>query len=428
MENIYNAIQNVYNMDKTTWQEVLAELYNLYSNFENKFDSFEDKFDMLLGEEVTRELKKMYDDGSLALLMNDKILKDINTKVDDFKTEVNEILKNNSSITPPYLYKSVTSDLEDFNWKNDNSAFENNGVWYKHKKYNISEYINVKVRCQGMNNVCPGVLCFSSTGELLYSYSENTDKIENYEFTTPKGTAKVILNGTNSYRPSLSTKEIYNGNGISYNPLYGKKISCNGDSIMYGLGYEGGFLKIIADKYNIRLNNIAVSGGTLSNPNNPKVHYIGGTIENMDSDSDYYIVEGGYNDWSYNTNLLGEITPTMTSEINDRTVYGGMETICRKLLKNFPGKKIGFVITHKILQSAFTDKGKGYTMTDVHDAIVKVLKKYSIPYCDLFNESCLNTELEDYLKYTNANDGVHPDELGYNLFYVSKVEAWLKTL
>lgn len=357
----------------------------------------------------------------------DKEVVKVKDRVEKNETEI-EILKNNPSATPPYLYNSVTSDLEDYNWKTDNSAFENNAEWYKHKKYNISEYIAVKVRCQGMNNICPGVLCFSSTGELLYSYSENTDKIENYEFTTPKGTAEVILNGTNSYRPSLSVKEIYNSNGISINPLFGKKISGNGDSIMYGLGYTGGFLKIIADRNNMTLNNIAVSGGTLSNPNNPSVHYIGGTIENMDSDSDYYIVEGGYNDWLYNTNLLGEITPTMTSEINDRTVYGGMETICRKLLKNFPGKKIGFVITHKILQSAFTDKGKGFTMTDVHDAIVKVLKKYSIPYCDLFNDSCLNTELEEYLKYTNANDGVHPDELGYILFYVSKVEAWLKTL
>ena len=36
MKNIYNAIQNVYNMDKTTWQEVLAELYNSVSNVENK--------------------------------------------------------------------------------------------------------------------------------------------------------------------------------------------------------------------------------------------------------------------------------------------------------------------------------------------------------------------------------------------------------
>ena len=64
MENIYNAIQNVYNMDKTTWQEVLAELYNLVSKVENKFDLFENKFGPLLGEEVTIKLKKMNDDGS----------------------------------------------------------------------------------------------------------------------------------------------------------------------------------------------------------------------------------------------------------------------------------------------------------------------------------------------------------------------------
>ena len=93
MDNIYNAIQNLYNMDKTTWQEVLAELYNLVANVENKFDLFELKFGSLLGEQVTKELKKMYDNGSLASLINDKLLKDINTKV----TEVSEQLDNNTS-------------------------------------------------------------------------------------------------------------------------------------------------------------------------------------------------------------------------------------------------------------------------------------------------------------------------------------------
>lgn len=88
MNNIYNAIQNLYNMDKTTWQEVLSELYNLVANVDNKFDLFELKFGSLLGEQVTRELKKMYDNGALASLINDKLLKDINSKVDTFKTEV----------------------------------------------------------------------------------------------------------------------------------------------------------------------------------------------------------------------------------------------------------------------------------------------------------------------------------------------------
>ena len=98
MSNIYNAIQNLYNMDKTTWQEVLAELYNLVANNENKFDLFENKFGPLLGKEVTRELKKMYDDGSLPSLINDKLLKDINTKVDAFKTEVSEQMDTKAKI------------------------------------------------------------------------------------------------------------------------------------------------------------------------------------------------------------------------------------------------------------------------------------------------------------------------------------------
>lgn len=93
MNNIYNAIQNLYNMDKTTWQEVLTELYNLCANVENKFDLFELKFGSLLGEQVTRELKKMYDNGSLASLINDKLLKDINTKV----TEVSGQLGNKAN-------------------------------------------------------------------------------------------------------------------------------------------------------------------------------------------------------------------------------------------------------------------------------------------------------------------------------------------
>ena len=114
MKNIYNAIQNLYNMDKTTWQEVLAELYNLVSKVENKFDLFELKFGQLLGEEVTRELKKMYDDGSLGSLINDVLLQDINEKVDTFKTEVSEHLDtkanktdNNNSLNMMRIYRDI---------------------------------------------------------------------------------------------------------------------------------------------------------------------------------------------------------------------------------------------------------------------------------------------------------------------------------
>ena len=129
MKNIYNAIQNVYNMDKTTWQEVLAELYNLVSKVENKFDLFENKFGVLLGEEVTLKIKKMYDDGSLAALINDKLLKDI-------KTEFIEQLNNK---IPNYLSELL---IEEINQPNNDFS------WFKHKIYrnkNGEIYTDLKI-------------------------------------------------------------------------------------------------------------------------------------------------------------------------------------------------------------------------------------------------------------------------------------------
>ncbi|MBR5535541.1 MAG: SGNH/GDSL hydrolase family protein [Clostridia bacterium] len=48
------------------------------------------------------------------------------------------------------------------------------------------------------------------------------------------------------------------------NPLYGKKLYVDGDSICYGNGYKGGYGKIIADKYGMQLVNNGVGGATIS--------------------------------------------------------------------------------------------------------------------------------------------------------------------
>ena len=90
MTNVYNAIQNLYNMDKETWQEVLSEMYTLVNNTSLKFDTFEQKFLLHLGNEVTKELKKMYANGSLASLINDVLLQDINEQLDT-KASKNEV-------------------------------------------------------------------------------------------------------------------------------------------------------------------------------------------------------------------------------------------------------------------------------------------------------------------------------------------------
>lgn len=86
--NIYNAIQNLYNMDKITWQEVLAELYNLVADVNQDFETFKTKFEINLGKEVTYNIEQMYRNGKLGEIINDKLLNDINKKVDDITEQL----------------------------------------------------------------------------------------------------------------------------------------------------------------------------------------------------------------------------------------------------------------------------------------------------------------------------------------------------
>lgn len=89
--NIYNAIQNLYNMDFKTWQEVLAMLYNLVADVEQKFDKLEAKFTLMLGKEVTEAIKKMHESGELAEIINQEIFSDLNNKIEDLENRIQNL-------------------------------------------------------------------------------------------------------------------------------------------------------------------------------------------------------------------------------------------------------------------------------------------------------------------------------------------------
>lgn len=307
--------------------------------------------------------------------------------------------------------------------------------------------IKVSGRSQ-QNKKYPLILYFDTTDKLLGSdCGDGTAK--NYvdiELTTPLKTAYVKINGAQGTSTSvgpkltkvsqLTVKEFLNKNND--NLLYGKKIVCIGDSIVKGQGYNGdtkgnkSYVDMIAEKNNMTCINYAVSGATIMSGTNETVFHICDNIETMDEDADYIIVGGGYNDHIYR-GTIGSLTDDYTSEItNTSRIIGGTEYMCRKLLERYEGKKILFVFSHKIKDTPYTkinDYNNGsHTMTEVHDAIESVLKKYSMPYCDLYNISCFNTAISSYLKYTANNDGTHPTKEGYEKFYVPYVEAKLKLL
>ncbi len=220
---------------------------------------------------------------------------------------------------------------------------------------------------------------------------------------------------------------------ITKSNLYGKKVTLNGDSIAYGQGTGGtGFMDYIAEKHSMTLDKKAVSGGTIADLSKryPNRHYICNTVSDMAKDADYAIFEGGYNDW-YLWTQIGAITDTMSADLDTSKFYGALESICRQALEIWKGKKIGFVITHKINDAWRTQKQEGNTyptLEGYYDAIRKVCEKYSIPYLDLSRVSRFNTELTDYKPYTYNSDGIHLTKEGYENFYVPLIERWMEQL
>jgi lysophospholipase L1-like esterase len=224
----------------------------------------------------------------------------------------------------------------------------------------------------------------------------------------------------------VDTSDEESGDGVFANPLYGKKITLNGDSICAGAGYAGGYGKIIADRNSMAYQNIAVGGATItaetySGSTGKPLHWICRTISDMDANADYAIVEGGVNDPNYVTNK-GSISSGFTATLNDTTFYGAFESMLKQLIERFPGKKIGYIAVHKF-SSNFDSRSTG----NYYHIAKECCEKWGVPFCDL------NTTVPPFgdipsLSSVYTMDGDHPNEQGYRKYYCDKIEAWLKTL
>jgi hypothetical protein len=215
-------------------------------------------------------------------------------------------------------------------------------------------------------------------------------------------------------------KEQANG----YNdPLYGKKIVYDGDSICFGAGYSGGYAKIIAELTGGYYVNHAKGGARLVTKGNNGWHSVVDNLPNLPTDGDIYCFEGGINDFWTSGMQLGTIDySNYDGELDTTTVCGALETIFRYALNNFAGKPICFVITHKIQETAFRTNTEGKTFRDYRDAMIGICEKYSIPYYDAFTDSGLNGWNEAHNRdYFTDGDGTHPNEEAYKRYYVPQL-------
>lgn len=213
------------------------------------------------------------------------------------------------------------------------------------------------------------------------------------------------------------------------NPLWGKMISAIGDSVCYGQGYLGGYAKLIAQRNNMTYENLGITGQTIAMGT---YGAICNRITDMNASADYVLLEGGINDHYYNVplgtlNTNANITSSTDAELDTSTFYGALEYMCRVALRRFVGKKVGFILIHKPYL-ADTVNDLGLTADNYFQAIKTVCRKYSIPFCNLWEESNFRTYLTEYRVYTDSNDTIHPTKDGYNIFYVPKIEAWMRML
>ena len=215
------------------------------------------------------------------------------------------------------------------------------------------------------------------------------------------------------------------------NPLFGKKVSFNGDSICQGAGMKGGYGLIIATRNQMVYENIGIGGGSVTaelyyQSGKPR-HCVCRTIENMSEDADYAILEGGVNEASLQV-PIGTLTEGYEAELDDTTFAGAFESMCKQVIYRFAGKKYGYIFVHKMTPTFCSDdKVYGYY------AVAKAaLEKWGVPYCDL-NISCppfglLPADDPLRLRFTYNGDGWHPNEEGYLKYYCDPIEAWMKNL
>lgn len=233
------------------------------------------------------------------------------------------------------------------------------------------------------------------------------------------------------------------------NKLKGKTIIWNGDSICAGSEIVGNWAKIIVEKYGVETKNYAVGGGTIGFgfPNmksgNPR-HSVLKTVDVMYEeypDADYVILEGGTNDADLVSRgdsevTLGSFDPQNYSGNYDLTTFCGcLETLFYKALKYWNGKKIGFIVAHKMGTAETSRRNRRLYF----DKAVEICKKWGIPYVDLWEGSYLNPCLPwmynpdktaDENRADNTgyySDGQHLTARGYE-FTAEIIETWLNTL
>ena len=232
----------------------------------------------------------------------------------------------------------------------------------------------------------------------------------------------------------------------------------NGDSICAGKGFDdtkemdAWAGRIAAKHQGMIYKNYAVGGGTVSEnlplmASGKRRHSVSETLDRMYEEypnADYILIEGGTNDADLFEELgvperLGSFDVADFSGTYDRDTFcGALESIFYRATKYWKGKKIGYIVAHKMgaTRAGFTAELNGRRA--YFEQAIAICRKWGIPYLDLWECCYLNPKLPwmyDREKSSEENvkagslyaDGQHLTAAGYDLT-ASIIDGWLSTL
>ena len=227
------------------------------------------------------------------------------------------------------------------------------------------------------------------------------------------------------------------------NPLFRKKVVFVGDSIC--AGDEGiGWAGRIGNKNSMLWMNRGVSGSTITSGLGVSVIC---TRDLLMYDADYVIFEGGTNDADHIGSIIGGTIPAEFGSYSDTnwgtndagtyygfditTFCGALEYLCKRLVTDYVGKKIGYICAHKMGAGQTDYTPEGNNRRAYFEYAMKICHKWGIPYLNLWDGCYLNPKNPAH--YTSGSsdslykDGQHLTGHGYD--YISPmIEAWMKTL
>ena len=418
-----------------------------------------------------------------ASLLNDQIIKMSNVTA-PISEAANRLLANVNDIC---IFNALTSLWDDLPEANANCAFinlfytsnykeqfaivNNTGNMYErivHRNGSIyRNWTGVKI-ADIQKTITDRLTFYSAIGDLSTQSERHLSKLisENYIFTattayfddTPRGSGGVFisLHGTTTYRQQFFIESvsgmIFNrvvnaSNGTIYrdwtaNPeqqrFLGKKVWCDGDSIMWGRTTSSGRATVtipqnIASRIPATVYNAAVGGDTIAYRSD------GGSIYSriMAADLteyDYFVISGGTNDYGFGVEL-GDINST-----SNTTFYGAYKAIIERIFAQNYKARIMLVTptmrnyvarggTWHTGNAYNMDGDGGYTLKELNDAIHIIAERYSLPVYDSYlNQPVCQANFTRMLVPNDDNLGhyIHLTDESYKLYGDSIASEFLR--